>query len=387
MLSAIVQHLYTVLIASGVLLAMLVSLVVYRSNAVQKSKNITLVAILLAFAFSAMTNALLHNHLAQNYPSMDSLSEPFQLLIGPFLYFYLLRLNRLEITGRQLKLHLTPFFLVLITLVVTLASDYSDFFSGILYFQEINWLALGVYFQIGYYYFLCQKAFNTYKNTLKQSCSSLDKINQAWIEQSLFALLLGYSAITLMYLLNHGLYFLPVNKSLAVVLSLISYFIVYKTLRLPQIIIGQVQPIEQTIQAVEIEPSNKNKKYQKSGLSDEKSRQIYRLLQLHMQDKKAFLDAELSIQVLAEQLNLSSHHLSQVINHQQNGNFYDFINDLRIEEVKIQLRHDANIGRSILAIALDAGFNSKATFNRIFKEKLQQTPSQYRKSVNNTIKN
>ena len=97
-------------------------------------------------------------------------------------------------------------------------------------------------------------------------------------------------------------------------------------------------------------------------------------------NEKPYNDPELNLPSLAKALDLSVHHLSQVINHDQNSNFYDFINRYRIDEVKQQLTDRYRAEQSILTLAFAAGFNSKATFNRIFKEQTKQTPSQYRKS-------
>jgi AraC-like DNA-binding protein len=63
-------------------------------------------------------------------------------------------------------------------------------------------------------------------------------------------------------------------------------------------------------------------------------------------------------------------------------NFYNLVNEYRIKEVKDRLKSDKYKRLTILAIAYDSGFNSKSSFNTIFKEKTGQTPSEYLATLN-----
>ncbi len=119
-------------------------------------------------------------------------------------------------------------------------------------------------------------------------------------------------------------------------------------------------------------------KYQKSGLkSSEGEKQLKLLLQL-MQDEKLYLNPKLCIQDIAEKLLIPRHHLTQIINEQLKKNFYTFINEYRIAEAKerllsVQYRH-----YTLLAIAYDSGFNSKSSFNTLFKNATGFTPTAFR---------
>jgi AraC-like DNA-binding protein len=70
-----------------------------------------------------------------------------------------------------------------------------------------------------------------------------------------------------------------------------------------------------------------------------------------------------------------------VINEHMGKNFYSLVNDYRVEEVKQRMEDPAYRNLTILAIAYDAGFNAKSSFNTIFKEKTGMTPSEYQRSV------
>jgi AraC-like DNA-binding protein len=97
--------------------------------------------------------------------------------------------------------------------------------------------------------------------------------------------------------------------------------------------------------------------------------------------ERPYLDNDLSLAALAQMLQTSTHHLSYVLNQRLGVSFYDLINERRVREVQRCLRDPAYAGQSILEIALDAGFSSKATFNAAFKKHAGTTPSAYRQQL------
>ncbi|MDB5241442.1 MAG: transcriptional regulator, AraC family [Spirosoma sp.] len=98
-----------------------------------------------------------------------------------------------------------------------------------------------------------------------------------------------------------------------------------------------------------------------------------------IQDRKFYQDPELTLTSLAEQLGLSPHILSRTINAGFGQSFTDFINGYRINEVKRRLEAGDADQVTILALALESGFSSKTTFNRVFKEQTGITPKAYKK--------
>jgi AraC-like DNA-binding protein len=114
---------------------------------------------------------------------------------------------------------------------------------------------------------------------------------------------------------------------------------------------------------------------------DQKSEQDIRLKQTLielMQEDKPYLNPDLSLQDMAKKLDVSRHRLSALINQQQQMNFYEFVNNYRVEEVKRLMDEPGNKSRKNYDLAFDAGFNSRASFYRIFKQFTEQTPSEYR---------
>jgi AraC-like DNA-binding protein len=97
-----------------------------------------------------------------------------------------------------------------------------------------------------------------------------------------------------------------------------------------------------------------------------------------MEDRKPYLNPDLSLGDLSRELSMSVKHLSFLINNTLNNNFYDFINRYRIEESKRLLMEDDRQGKTVLDIAYGVGFNSKSTFNMAFKKQTGMTPKEFR---------
>ncbi len=93
--------------------------------------------------------------------------------------------------------------------------------------------------------------------------------------------------------------------------------------------------------------------------------------------ERPYLDPDLSLADLARRLRTTPVLLSQVVNTGVGKNFNDFINEYRVEEFKQQARNPANAHLSLLGIALDCGFNSKATFNRAFRKFTGTSPGEF----------
>ena len=114
---------------------------------------------------------------------------------------------------------------------------------------------------------------------------------------------------------------------------------------------------------------------QSSDTSDIHENVMY--LQQIMNKQKPYLNEKLSIFDLSKIVGISSNSLSRLINQDLKCNFFDFVNTYRIEEVKKKLQQRNNY--SLISIAFECGFNSKASFNRIFKKQTGMTPSEYQK--------
>ena len=174
-----------------------------------------------------------------------------------------------------------------------------------------------------------------------------------------FILILFFITVATPWLI-HGVDVASYYKTSAIFFSMILFFIAYKGFQ-------QRIPLESI--------ASENDQNVSDG--DTILRLMEKLLS-HMEANKPFLNPELTLTDLAKQLTISRNQLSQVINTGVGDNFYNFINKFRVEEVKELIKKDAGKQYTILSLANDAGFNSKSSFNNIFKKMTGLTPSEYR---------
>jgi AraC-like DNA-binding protein len=123
------------------------------------------------------------------------------------------------------------------------------------------------------------------------------------------------------------------------------------------------------------------KRYQKSGLKESSADKLEKKLKELMDNEKLYLDENFSLPKLAEIMDASQNHLSQLINERFKQNFYDFVNAYRVEEFKRLAQDPKKKHLTLLSLAFDAGFNSKSSFNKYFKKMTGQTPSAYVKKI------
>jgi len=216
-----------------------------------------------------------------------------------------------------------------------------------------------------------------YKREILNYQSNIDRI----VIKTLFAgvILIFISWIIGTIGVNLDVFNIPVNVDLFIavylILVVVIYFISYVAIKTPEVfklderkmrtIFFKEDESEIVKQMPEIEEFNP----ELEGFNEQ--------LITFMADGKPYLNSDLSLQELAEELHLTRHQLSNIINKKHDKNFYDFINSYRTEEVKRLMEDPVNHNLKLISLAYDAGFNSKASFNRIFKKMTNMTPSQY----------
>lgn len=121
----------------------------------------------------------------------------------------------------------------------------------------------------------------------------------------------------------------------------------------------------------------------KSGndrLKPEEIQKLQKRLRYFMEEEKIYLQPDLALKILAEKLNTTSNDLSWLLNQVYQDSFYDYINQYRIEAFLNKVDNNEHANHTLLAIAMDVGFNSKSTFNRVFKSQMGTTPKEYLKA-------
>jgi AraC-like DNA-binding protein len=242
-----------------------------------------------------------------------------------------------------------------------LIDDYS-FFSIILL---IGFIVSGLaYFIISYRKLLLRK------KLVLDNFSYDNRISLSWLQYSIlgigFAFITG--AIVTIFREVVGFEF-PFNADILFYSIIVGFvvFVGYSGIR-------QQDLFSNTIKN-ELELVNTESEYKKSGLKTELAVEKHKELLHLMEFEKPYLNPKLTLNELSQQLDMSSNNMSQLINQYEQVNFYDFINKYRVEEF-IKRAH-SNTNFSLLAHALDSGFNSKSSFNIVFKKLKSGTPSQY----------
>lgn len=105
---------------------------------------------------------------------------------------------------------------------------------------------------------------------------------------------------------------------------------------------------------------------------------IEQRLRTAMDRDEAWRNADLTLAELADRVGTTTHKLSAVLNSRVEQNFYDFVNGYRVREVQRLLLQPETTSRTLLTMAMNAGFASKSTFNAVFRRQVGMTPSAWR---------
>ncbi len=155
------------------------------------------------------------------------------------------------------------------------------------------------------------------------------------------------------------------NTYLLLVVAFLFYFIAFKLLS----------------KSKDILPKTEISKYKNSNLNPKLIAKYKTDLISSMEKDKLYLNGKLSIHNVSEKLNIPRQYISEVLNEHMDTSFQDFINQYRVEEFIIRLKNDQNDHFTLLGIATDVGFNSKSSFNVIFKKFKGLTPTEFKKTL------
>jgi AraC-like DNA-binding protein len=353
--------------AQGVLLAL--ALLTTKSGS--RTANRLLAALTLTISIAVSGSVLLTSNYVFAFPHLSRLHQPFVFLAAPLLFLYLR-----ELTAREQKfekrdfLHFTPFVLCAIYLlpyylqsstrkIQVLVAEYVQESFGTWYYVRSALLIT----QVLVYLILIVLLIIRYRKT-KARESARDRAVLFEVRFFVIAAAILWVAVVLRYAI-------PTTPNLLVPLgaSMLIYAMGYLKLRRP----------EPELSGKDEQPA---RKYEKSTLTPERSERYLDRLLSFMKNEKPFTDGDLTIQKLAEKLSIPPHHLSQTINERLGQTFSDFINSYRVEEAKRKLLDPALSHLSVLGIAEEVGFNSKSSFNSVFKKHTNMTPSEFRSQDN-----
>lgn len=314
------------------------------------------------------------------YPHLIGTTAPFPLLHGPMLFLYTLYSLRNDRKVRKIDyLHFAP-----VVAAYLYMSNFFLFYSA----EEKKMLDRGEIADYSVFAFILLVAILVsgisysvlaYRLTIQHQ-RKIDKyfsynegINIKWLHNCILSIGLVFLSATIIIVLRDafGVQF-SFNADYIIYLIIIGFVFYIGYFGIKQENIFTNNPVSENL---DTEKTELIEKYKNSGIGKDDATKLYEDLLKMMVEEKPYLDPKLSLSGLAQLLGISSNQLSQIINQEAQVNFHDFVNHYRVEEF-IQ-KANVNKNFSFLALALDSGFNSKSSFNNIFKKQKGITPSTY----------
>ncbi|ELR72826.1 Transcriptional regulator, AraC family [Fulvivirga imtechensis AK7] len=235
----------------------------------------------------------------------------------------------------------------------------------------VLFLLIEPFFMVWFYILLRDYSKRTHDNV-----SSVEHINLRWLNVLFYIWVLPAAVLIPLSILSIGSDRMPVQHlETAIALANLAFIFVMGYFGFKQ------TAVFSNLEWKTPDHVKKTGAYERSGLTPEQAATYHQKLLQLMTKSKPYLNGELSARDLARELDISINHLSEILSKRQNQNFFDFVNSYRVAEVKQKMHDPAFRQLTLLGIAFECGFNSKTSFNTIFKKFTGQTPSQYYKSV------
>ncbi len=381
-MTAITFNIWSILILLGAAQGFFLSVCLF-AKAENRNANKWLAFLLTSISLHLLEYAADITGLTLKYPTLIAITYPLLFCMGPLYYIYCrCLLDKSYKTTYKTILHFLPSAIILLLMLpfYSMPADSKIGFmqglvqDGVLKIpaEQLVFMAAHVLQTVGYifsaYKFIGKKeeefkGFSSYIFVIKK----LRWLNTFSVYFSIYFLLYFILVVTLFFLNS---YQVQVDYVMLLITSLSIYAIGYTAISNPQIF--------QAIPDPELQTFEQNVEKQNEGLRNgNKFPELKERLLKYMDEQKPYLKSDLKISELADSLSVPYYQLSQLINQDFLVNFYDFINKYRVEEAKRLLVEDPR-NYKMLAIAYEVGFNSKATFNRVFKKYTDLTPSGFK---------
>lgn len=292
-----------------------------------------------------------------------------QIFTPIFLYFSVVFFTNPDYQFKRSDLlcFIVPVVYIALQLKFRCVNPYYSILTFVNILHNLPYIAI-VYFKI-----------RRHQRGIQSISSNTESINLQWLIRILFLLFIVI-VITVFYeLYNALIYKMHQHLAMDLLFLFIAYTTSYYLLRQKEIYPTNREERKELL-AVEQEeleeqiPADKKKLIADAEFDECKKR----LLHL-MADKKPYLDGELNLLELARLVDLNSHQLSYLINKGFDENFFQFVNKYRVEHAKVLLLNTKDNRFSLLGIAYESGFNSKTSFNTVFKKMTKLTPSEFQK--------
>ncbi len=360
-------------VLSAVFAALFFLLLVSKKN--RKSEHIFLAVIFLLITINSYYVFQFYDSDDFYYvPYFSELNYAIPLLYGTLLWFYSRALTNARFAFTKIDgLHFLPFIIFSCIIISPLLLGTTLIESKHVGYPFIKLLITP------FYLFGTLLLLKKYRKQLKEAYSYELEVNLMWLTWIVAGAIVLWLIATSGYIYNIFsdqqmtlLFDFYVIGFLAIYLFALTYVAITRT----DIFSKYTEKVIPT-KIAEIEPDEIAEIEPITGHYSEELKNLKKIVE----DKELYLDPLLSINKLSEITKIPQYKISKILNSQLDQSFYDFINGYRIEAVKTQMDNGAADDLSILGIAMDCGFNSKASFNRVFKKREGITPSQYLKGL------
>jgi AraC-like DNA-binding protein len=296
------------------------------------------------------------------------LVEPMQFLMAPMVMAYL---HRLMVPTTRFRwrylIHAVPCITVVVFLLSPLPAILS---SG----PGLHIVLMGLWALLVVQVFVSLSPLFTclrrYRKALRDQVSNLSGIDLGWVRWFIHAIFTLYLSYALIFIFaNHVIRSDNLRGFLSLALCAYVFALAYR---------GVIQRTPPRLEMLNGPVVSGEAKYLRGAVPPEDARELEQRITRAMETEKAFLDPELDLSGLAECVGAARNQLSYVINRNLGKSFYDLVNEHRVREVIRLMDDSARANDKMIALAFDAGFNSKPTFNSVFKKITGLTPSEYK---------
>lgn len=305
---------------------------------------------------------------------IQTIPIPVTLLYGPLILMYVNRqYSGIWKNNGQILIHSLPF---LIFILLTF------FFADNLNFRKV--LSFSGAFSGLLYCVLALFSIKKHEDKIVDLYSSLKGVSLNWLKKLVVGIVFIWSGVFILVVLNQ-LFQSDIQMNwFFITIPLFITYIGYHGLK--QQVILQVEQVEDDKSKSAIktqdsikQPDGNGSSYRKSGLLSQDMEKLFSSLEMLMKSEKLYLESQLNLKDIAKKANVPQHHITQTLNSFAKQNFYEYVNSYRINEYIQRLKNGDADNFSLLGIAFDCGFNSKSSFNRIFKNITGFSPSEYKK--------
>jgi AraC-like DNA-binding protein len=345
--------------------------------------------LLLLAGMLAMAFCLFYIYAGMNrdWPRLASIEIGLAWWIGPSLYFYIRRLNGSAepflrrwywqwVPAIAIEILLLPFFLRNIPGRADLLGIPLNVSR-----QIVGYVWMGFHLQLTLYILLALPQLRAYRRRLTDNYSDLSVLNLRWLTFCCCGFLGVILAERLLPAI--GVTSTSLSQTAGSTVYLFVIVLMSGALGHSRLALASATRPEPAAPAIAGAPAvefdvRQVEKYSRSRLRDDSAQYYLSKLQTLMATERAFLESDLSLQSLAGRIKLSPHHLSQILNEKLHKNFYDYINEQRVEHARQLLQEPQ---ATITGVAFDSGFNSKNSFYNAFRRHAGMSPSEFRRKA------